>query len=533
MSKILRVNRRHFLMGAGGFTLAMPFLGSLERGANAGNPPFVKNPRFVAMATPHGGVWNQNMWPDEAAAAQSRQAYPGHDMHWGQLAPNVANGQTELSKCLSAPSTLLPASLVSKINLLRGLDYSFYLGHHRGGHLGNIANNDDESPRFDRVPTIDQVMAWSPSFYPDIANIKLRSMHVERGYGGLSSGYANPSDPQSSVEQIPAVDSAHQLFDQIFVAPEEEQDPRPLIVDKVYDHYRRLRHGTFGDATRLSTRDKSLIDAHMERLLELQRKLQVTANCGDVTRPTDEAHKWDTLDTIESAAKWFQTYNDVVVAAFVCGTSRIAIYGSADDIWYRDDPEPTWTDWHQQIAHIGGGGIPNNDAYGQMMRPAWQEIVYSTHQEFFKNVFLDLCAKLDVEESEGVTYLDNTLIQWTMESGNRTHDNVSMPVITAGSAAGYFNTGRYIDFRNRQNTLFSGQEPATDNYRPGVLYNQWLANVLLSMNVTPAEFERNGKKGYGEYEVFDLWSGNDPYALWPDHLRAGASNPLPELVKGV
>lgn len=531
MNKVLRLKRRHFLAGAGGFTLAIPFLSSLEpKKASAGNPPYASNPRFVCMETPHGGVWNENMWPDEAAAAQSRAVYPNHDMHWGALAPTTSNGVTTLSPCLSAPSDLLGASILSKMNVLRGLDYSFYLGHHRGGALGDVGNNDDEVKRFDRIPTIDQLMAWSPSFYPDIDAIKLRSMHISRGYSGLSSNYENPIDREGEVVSIPSVESAQLLFEQIFVAPpDSEEDPRPLVVDKVFEHYRRVRVGTFGDAARLSSKDKILLDAHMERLYELERKLKVQANCGDVEAPVEDGHVNDPVGSIQDAANWFQTYNDVVVAAFVCGTSRIAIYGSSDEHW---NEAGGWSDWHQEIAHVGGGGVPN-DPGAAANRPAWQQILMGTQREFFRNVFLDLCNKLDaVEETEGVTYLDNTLVMWTMESGNRTHDNVSTPVITAGSAAGYFNTGNYYDFRNRQNTLFgSSAEPVSDSYRPGILYNQWLANILMSMNLAPAEFERDGKRGYGDYEVFDLWSGNDPYALWPDALRDGASDPIVELVK--
>jgi len=534
MSNVFRQNRRHFLLGAGGFMLGLPLLSSLEqKKAHAGNPPFAQNPRFVCMATPHGGVWNQHMWPDEAAASQARQVYPGHQMHFGDLTATTSGGISTLSPCLSASSTAMPASLVSKMNLIRGLDYSFYLGHHRGGALGDVGNNNDETPRFERVPTIDQVMAWSPNFYPDIENIKLRSMHISRDYDGLSSNYDNPVDKVGPVNQIPAVESALLLFQQIFVPPpEEEEDPRPLIVDKVYEHYSRLRQGQYGDAKRLSAKDKQLLEAHMERLYELDRKLKVQANCGDVQAPVDEAHMWDPIDSIQSAAQWFQTYNDVIVAAFTCGTSRIAIIGSGDELWKA---APFNGDWHQQIAHVGGGGVPDMDPAAAASRPEWQDILMGTQREFFRNVFLDLCNKLDaLEESEGVTFLDNSLLMWTQESGNRTHDNVSTPVVTAGSAAGFFNTGRYLDYRNRQNTLFgSNAEPVTDSYRPGVLYNQWLANVLRAHNITPAEFERNGQKGYGEYEVFDLWSGNDPYALWPDHLRAGASDLLPELCVGV
>src|SRR5690242_1318978 len=122
MSNVLRLKRRHFLAGAGGFTLALPFLTSLEKKAHAGG---TRKPFFVAMATPHGGVWNQNMWPDESLANQSAQIYPGHTMHYGAIAPETSGSDTVISPCLTAPSNVLTPSLAAKMNLLRGLDYSF------------------------------------------------------------------------------------------------------------------------------------------------------------------------------------------------------------------------------------------------------------------------------------------------------------------------------------------------------------------------------------------------------------------------
>ena len=57
------------------------------------------------------------------------------------------------------------------MNVIAGLDVPFYLAHHTGGHLGNFARNDgnggdgalaQSNPR----RTLDQIMAWSNSFYP-------------------------------------------------------------------------------------------------------------------------------------------------------------------------------------------------------------------------------------------------------------------------------------------------------------------------------------------------------------------------------
>ena len=80
------VSRRMFLRGAGGFTLAMPFLPSLlPRDAHA-QSMFPK--RFVAMATHHGGIWTPNMFPAFESLNQSLD-YGGHTVRSGPLQVSV------------------------------------------------------------------------------------------------------------------------------------------------------------------------------------------------------------------------------------------------------------------------------------------------------------------------------------------------------------------------------------------------------------------------------------------------------------
>ena len=74
---------------------------------------------------------------------------------------------------LRAPSSALTAALVAKMNVLCGLDVPFYIAHNTGLHLGNYARNDGNGGDGKAVqafprPTIDQIMAWSPSFYRDL-----------------------------------------------------------------------------------------------------------------------------------------------------------------------------------------------------------------------------------------------------------------------------------------------------------------------------------------------------------------------------
>jgi hypothetical protein len=512
-------SRRLFLVGTGGFTLALPFMPSLL-GSTAQAQAFTAKPRFVGMATHHGAAWGRNMFPAESLLTESSALYTDHQIKRGALRATVNGANASLSTVLTAPSTLLSERIVSKMNVLRGVDVGFYLSHNTGGHLGNFARSDRQFVEGDyvsrlggHIPTIDQVMAWSPSFYSDIASIRERSMNVgTSGGSSVSWGYSNPQAKSGEVQPVPSINSSLQLFNSIFIAAQPTAPvaaPRAPVVDRVMESYRRLKAGTFGDARRLSAEDKRRLDDHMTRLSELERRVNVaaSASCSTVAKPSQNADYALRDNDPDAAKRVFKLFNDVIVAGFICGTSRIATIYSTQ-LWsnYAGD-------WHQEVAHLATQ--PDG---------AKQKLICEAYQRFFENVFLDLVNKLDVEEANGKTYLDSTLVQWTQESGPSTHDPISLPIITAGSANGFFKTGAYLDYRNKNApSLGQPQNPAFADLQTGILYNRWLATVLQSMGVPPSEFERNGKKGYGS-TFTDTYYGK---GFWPERLYADASQIMP------
>lgn len=519
MSPVSRVGRRHFLRGVGAFTLALPFMPSLLPRASA--QASVRKPRFIAMATQHGGIWGSNMYPADRTLTQLTDLYSDHDIRRGDLTLSTEGSRASLSPVLSASTSALTSALASKMNVIRGLDLPFYIGHHTGGHLGNFARNDGngdsgKNVQGDPRPTIDQVMAFSPSFYPDLSATKERSIHVGGDGGfGISWGYANPANQSGEIQPLPTAFSSRELFSSIFVPPDDETDQRVPVVDRVFASYQRLRNGTGSDARRLSRADRQRLDDHMDRLAELQRKVGVRADCGDVSEPVEEVTKqsieYGSLDT-SRMREVYQVFNDVIAAAMICGTSRIATLQSLETF------SSYAGDWHQDVAHQAD--LPDG---------VRQKVIADAHQLFFEGVFVDLMNKLNYEEADGQTYLDNTLMMWTQESGMVTHDSISMPVITAGSAAGYFRTGNYVDYRNRDNLNMVGEgSEAHRDQRPGILYTGWLASVLQAMNVPPSEFERAGEKGYGS-PYRDDYFGSGGTESWPERLFDAASDVVPLL----
>lgn len=518
---VVNRSRRQFLVGTGGFTLALPFMPSLFA-STAEAQAYTARPRFVSLATHHGGAWGKNMFPAESLLTEKTQLYSDHEIKRGTLRATANGSNNSLSAVLTAPSSLLSEKLVSKMNVLRGLDVAFYLSHNTGGHLGNYARSDRDSAEGDYVskvgghmPTIDQVMAYSSSFYKDLGSIKERTLNIGTDGGrSISWGYSNPTAKTGSVQPVPSASSSLALFNKIFVASAPVSapvNPRTPVVDRVMESYKRLSAGAFGDAKRLSTADKQRLEDHMTRLSELERRVNITASasCGAIGKPTKDANRNMRENDLGATINFYKLFNDVIAAAFICGTSRIATVYS-DQLW------STYAgDWHQEVAHQAAApdGVK-------------QKVICDAYQKFFENCFVDLAVKLDVEEANGKTYLDNTLMQWTQESGPSTHEAISTPVVTAGSAAGFFNTGVYADYRRRDApSLGHTNEIPWQDLTVGVLYNRWLATILQSMGVPPSEFERNNKRGYGS-TFTDTYYGKN---LWPSRLFDDASQLLPFL----
>ena len=515
-------SRRQFLRGTGGFLLALPILPSLlPRSAQAQAAGAA--PRFIAFATEHGAIFNESMWPSDSMLTEKAALYSDHQIQRGKLVLRSDGARNSLSSVLSASSDALSSNIASKLNVVRGLDIPFYIAHHGGGHLGNYAVNQGTSEivKSQPRPTIDQVLAWSPNFYKDLSTIKERALHVGSVDTDprfcVSWGYENPAARQG-VALAPPIFSAMEMFNRVFVPPKADTGSgRKPVVDNVLESYNRLRKGAFGDANRLSKADQKRLDDHMDRLHELQRTLNVTASCGDMAPPSLDANNQTPLEGMpDQQSNWYQTFNDVIVAGMICGTTRIATVHATDtfDVTHSGD------DWHLWTVHVA------------FQQPDKQQKLVDANRRFFETVFLDLANKLDIEEGDtGKTYLDNSLIMWSQESGMEVHESVSQPVVTAGSAAGYFNTGNYVDYSNRDNLVVTFPDtPGTKARRPGILYSRWLANVLRSMGLSPSEFEHPGEKGYGVAYRDDAYLGHGAQA-WPDRLFQDTSDPLPFLAK--
>jgi hypothetical protein len=482
----------------------------MTRTAFGADPEFTNAKRLFWLATSHGGVFESSMFPDQSMLTDTTQLFSDHSYRTGKLVASTSGDMRSVSPVLTARTTHLSDSVISKMNVLYGLDIPFYIAHSTGGYMGNYAANDGNGNdgkliQGDQRPTLDQIMAWSPSFYPDLSGIRERS--IEIGRTSIASNYSSPSSKSGAVESVKALTSSTQLFDKIFVQTAEPIQTRQPLVDRVRESYRMLRNTN----SRLSASDKQRLDDHLERIAELERKLKTVSSCGDVVAPGEA----ETHTGLDQAALYAQSYVDVVVAAFTCGSSRIATWGLTETNRFSSFAG----DWHEGVAHQWFSDEP-------------QAFLRESYQRTFDWIMAELATKLDVEEVPGSTYLDNSLLVWSQESGMETHGSVSLPVVTMGGAAGFFKTGQLYDYRRVGNENSKRDTAATSQYM-GLLYSQWLATVLQSMGVPPAEFELWGHKGFGKAFLTEEVAFGPPYRAHYESLESRyfqmASDILPGL----
>jgi hypothetical protein len=474
--KSITVHRRQVLRGTSGFALGIPFLPSLfpRRADGAELLPNVR-PRFVAFATEHGGISESNMYP-MGSFTQTTDIYTNHKARHGALKLNVSNGMAQLSPVLRGPSSVFTDRIAGKMNVLRGFDVPYYIGHHSGAHLGNYVRSDQGPKNMASFASIDQVMAWSSAFYPNLGGIKQRAIATGQDFQGISFTWTNPTARSGGIVKVGIEQSVNGLFDKLIAGSSSQTAaPRRPVVDRILASYRSLRESN----RRLSGDDRVRLDGHMSALAELERTVKVVApkSCGGARPGADNLNS----NSPGPSKVHYGKLNDLIAMAFACGTTRIFT------VHVRSTFADFGGSWHQDVAHQHGD-------------PGKQAILAGGLQKTFEATVLDLAAKLDaVPETAGVSMLDTSLIQWTQESDTSTHNGQGMGIVTAGSANGFLKTGLAIDYRNTavasyKMSIFGRYD--TDFL--GLGQRQWLATALLAMGVPKSEWEKAGVPGYGD-----------------------------------
>ncbi len=175
-----------------------------------------------------------------------------------------------------------------------------------------------------------------------------------------------------------------------------------------------------------------------------------------------------------------KSHTELIAAAIKC--NRAHVFGlqlMSDDSKNGDfkyDFLGVQDQLHFQISH----NAYRNDAEGIRMRNNWGKIGRWQGEQIA--YLLDL---LNVEEANGRTFLDNTLIIWTNNMGAcmDTHSYYNRCTLMFGGTD-YFKSGRFFSYANARNS---------DGLPDGHLF----VELLRSCGIQPSNYEVSGKAGFG------------------------------------
>src|SRR5439155_11593266 len=117
----------------------------------------------------------------------------------------------------------------------------------------------------------------------------------------------------------------------------------------------------------------------------------------------------------------------------------------------------------------------------------------------------------DVQESPGVTLLDNALIFMTSEAEEVTHWQISVPALTIGNAGGNVVSGNYVDYRNLAGPPLTQGSQTLPSKNSGLPWSRLQATLLQAMGVQRSEYETaalGGGPGYGNLYTSSSYAGS-------------------------
>jgi hypothetical protein len=298
--------------------------------------------------------------------------------------------------------------LKSKINVINGLFNKPAVG--MGIHpaqTGNLLSGVpiQKGPIARAGITMDQVLANRLGQETPLASLVLACEPPVTGCHetNFSMAYSSHLSWQSTGSPVPNDVSPSRAFDRLF---ENHGSLRNVsVLDRVKDRAARLRRS-------VSRADSSKLDAYLTSVREVETRIERIRE-----------------GLPEDLREHTRLMCDIVALAFQADRTRVASLLLARDLSSLSYPFLAVRDDHHGASHDD-----LSDGYEQISR-------------FHLSQMADLAGTLDaMPEGEG-TVLDNSCLLWlsNMWSGWK-HDNMKVPVVTAGGLGGTLETGRSLDY---------------------------------------------------------------------------------------
>lgn len=402
---------------------------SFLRGSLAGAAVSVALPALEAMFTSRGGTADGKPPEPVFGLFFWGNGLPWHGLHTPEAAEHPDLWTPTTTGAGYTPSELLQPLARHQVTVATGLEPKTEIpslppgqgdGHMRGFMVA-MTGDRPRSEGFDHPshtltalrPSLDQVVARDPVFYASPPRYRSLQLGVSvarfHEYGHWTAISYNGPDSVNPPLMHPG-----DLYDKLFAAPGNLADAgrRVRALDAVLDDAKALR-GQLGSA------DRARLDAHLQHLFEIQRRLKPSeSSCAVPPRPVGETdlHKKTALMA------------ELLALALSCGFTRVFSFmltAPATTHIFRD---LMVTDDMHKVCHDG----------------RWEEIRRVTRYQMQAfALLLDELAK--VRLPNGQTLLDTACILGLSEYGEGwKHQVREMPVVLAGGANGRLKRGVHV-----------------------------------------------------------------------------------------
>ncbi len=413
-----RMHRRQVLRGALGSMLALPLLDLAVRDVKAALPGVAPDGyplRFVVFFNPNG-CWPATWFPTGTETEFT-------------LAQSMVALEPFKDKLVILDGIDMPA-----VDAGPGEDHQQGMGGVLTGRplqAGSFVGGDGSLAGWGDGISIDQRIAQHIGATTPLASVE----------AGIRASAYTGSEVRSRIvyagaaQPLPPEDNPSGIWGRMF--GDFSGDPtemavlrakRVSVLDTVKGQFDAVR-------TKAGVEDRERLDQHADLVRDLELRLQNEPVLGEhcVLPGAPAAVNPDDAGSMHLVS---QAHIDLIAMAFACDVTRVA------SLQYSNGAN------HHTFPFIGS----NSDGHGlshavEDDAVAWAE--WTSRQTWYCEQFAYLLGKLAAIPEGDVTMLDHTVVLWVNElSKGNTHSHQRMPFVLAGSAGGYFRTGRYCTYVN-------------------------------------------------------------------------------------
>jgi hypothetical protein len=416
--KTFSLSRRSVLKGAGGIAVALPWLEAMtrERSARATAPGSTPK-RFLAVYWPGGTVAEK--WT-----------------------PTGTETEFTLSPILAPLEPVKSSILIPDGLYFMSADQSkFSVEQSQGGMVAWLTGQvQPGAGMFVKGPSIDQVLAPRLSAGQPYGSLAMAvRWGTGKSHGKLTAMDVCQFEASSTSWPIPPRIDPADIWKTLFGdlgRPNTERAWESSILDAVDKRYAKL-------AQRLGAADRQRLEAHLERIRDLEKRVGAVAVSPACTAPpqvdTSDYNPVSGLNSSDNGSitdlatdaaipKVGKLMMDMIVMAFACEMTSVALLQWADCEAKYTLPWLGLSETH--YFYENGGGY----------RPAELEQIYT----WYSSQHAYLLQQLAAIDMGGHSMLDETVVFFGTEVAHpATHAKKNMPLLLAG---GGLRTGRWVKY---------------------------------------------------------------------------------------